>query len=309
MKKIVLPALVALVLVGCNNVKEEPINPEKLFKEEIALVLNIESESNKPLISNISDEIIVDAIDKMMQNDYLKGLYANYGVQSQGIGTNDKGNRVFCYKFPVDLTLDGGEKEVKELVEELQNIPYKINVSSFDIKNKDDGFRTIAKINFLGDLESASASGSNSVNLKKNSVKVNEEEQISLRDFDVNLTLRPSNSDSSAIAIGVRNSQNCLYSDENSKHSVNVSFTKQNGKFYVEYSIDGGHSKTESFTPNGDIKFDILSCKKLLDDDEIAIDLTVDNKSGKKVSAVVYNDSNSRVNMVSSSGDVEFASK
>lgn len=309
MKKIILPALVALVLVGCNNGKEEVINPEKLFKEEIALVLDIENVSNKPLISNLNGEIIVDVIDTMMQNDYLKNLYADYGVQSQGIGTNDKGNKVFCYKFPVDLTLDGGEKEVKELVEELRNIPYKINVSSFDIKNKDGSFHTTAKVNFLGDLESASVSGNSSVNLKKNNVEVNEEEEITLRDFDINLTLRPSNSDSSAVAIGVRNSQNCLYSDENSKHSVNVTFTKQNGKFYAEYSIDGGRSKMETFTSSGDIKFDILSCKKLLDDDEIAVDLTVDNKSGKKVSVVVYNDSNSRVSMVSSSGNVEFVSK
>ena len=130
-----------------------------------------------------------------------------------------------------------------------------------------------------------------------------------LRDFDVNLTLRPSNSDSSAVMIGVRNSKNCLYSDENSKHDVKVEFTKQNGKFYAEYSINDGHSKTEAFSSNGDIKFDILSCKKLLDEDNISVDLTVDNKSGKKVSIIVYNDSDSRVNLVSSSGNVELVNK
>lgn len=309
MKKIILPALVALVLVGCNNVSEEKVNPEKLFKDEIAQVLNIENVSNKPLITNMSSEIVVDAIDKLMQNEYLKELYANYGVEAQGIGTNTEGNRVFCYKFPVDLSFEGTEQEIKELVHELENIPYKINVSSFNIENKDDKFRVTAKVNFLGDIESTSVSTNSSVNLKKNNVDVNEEEQIKLRDFDVNLTLRPSNSDSSAVMIGVRNSKNCLYSDENSKHDLKVEFTKQNGKFYAEYSINDGHSKTEAFSSNGDIKFDILSCKKLLDEDNISVDLTVDNKSGKKVSIIVYNDSDSRVNLVSSSGNVELVNK
>ena len=309
MKKIILPALVALVLVGCSNVSDEKINPEKIFKDEIAQVLNIENMSNKPLISNMSPEVVVDAIDKIMQNEELKELYVNYGVESQGIGTNSEGNRVFCYKFPVDLSFEGGEKEVKQLVTELEKIPYKINVSSFDISNKDDGFRVTAKVNFLGDIESTSISSNNSMNLKKNSVDVNEEEEIKLRDFDVNLTLRPSNSDSSAVMIGVRNSKNCLYSDDNSKHSVKVEFTKQNGKFYAEYSIDDGRSKTEEFSSNGDIKFDVLSCKKILDEDDISVDLTVDNKSGKKVSVIVYNDFDSRVNLVSSSGNVELVNK
>ena len=309
MKKIILPALVALVLVGCSNVQDEKVNPEKLFKDEIALVLNIENVSNKPLISNMSSEIVVDAIDKIMQNEYLKELYANYGVESQGIGTNSEGNRVFCYKFPVDLSFEGGEEEIKQLVGELEEIPYKINVSSFNIENKEDKFKVTAKVNFLGDIESTTVSSNSSVNLKKNNVDVNEEEQIKLRDFDVNLTLRPSNSDSSAVMIGVRNSKNCLYSDENMKHNVKVEFTKQNGKFYASYSIDDGQSKTETFSSNGDIKFDVLSCKKLLEDDDISVDLTIDNKSGKKISVIVYNDIDSRVNLVSSSGNVELVNK
>ena len=79
--------------------------------------------------------------------------------------------------------------------------------------------------------------------------------------------------------------------------------------FYAEYSIDGGKSRTESFSSSGDIKFDILSCDRVLEDDYINVDLTVNNSSGKKVSIVIYDDSDDRVNVVSKSGVVEVLNK
>lgn len=305
MKKFFLPALVALLLVGCSNNTNEPVNPDTVFKEEIAKVLAIETTSHKNLINDISNEMIADIVNDIMSNEYLGSLYASYGAESQGIGSDANGNKVFCYKLPVEFDLDGGEKEVKEFAHELEEVPVKIAVSRFDVSNKDDKFHVNAVVNFLGDIESTSISSNSSspVNFKKNTVEVNEDKGISLRDFDVNLTIRPSNSDSSSIALGVKNSSKCLYSDDNAKHDIIVNFSKQSGKFYAEYSINGGKSITESFSSSGDIKFDILSCDRVLNDDYITVDLTINNDSGKKVSVVIYDDDN-RVNVVSKSGNV-----
>lgn len=306
MRRFVLPALVALLLVGCSNNTNEPINPDTVFKDEISKVLALENTSRKSLIEDMNSDMIVDIVNDIMSNEHLGNLYASYGIESQGIGSDSNGNKVFCYKFPVEFDLDGGEQEVKAFANELEEIPVKINVSRFDVTNKDDEFHVNAIVNFLGDMDSMSLSDNSSspINFKKNTVEVEEEKELVLRDFDINLTIRPSNSDSSAIAIGVKNSNKCLYSDENSKHDIIVNFSKKNDKFYAEYSINGGSSMTESFKTTGDIKFDILSCDRLLDDDNIGVNLTINNNSGKKVSTIIYDDGDKRVKVVGKSGNV-----
>lgn len=304
MKKFFLPALVALLLVGCNKTNDV-VNPDTVFKEDISKVLALESTSHKSLIDDINNEMIVDIVDDIMKNEYLGNLYASYGTESQGIGSDSNGNKVFCYKFPVEFDLDGGEKEVKEFAHELEEVPVKISVSRFDVTNKEDKFHVNAIVNFLGDMDSTSISSNSSpVNFKKNTVEINEKKEVSLRDFDVNLTIRPSNSDSSAIALGVKNSNKCLYSDDNGRHDIIVNFSKKNGKFYAEYSVNEESSVIESFSSNGDIKFDVLSCDKVLEDDYISVDLIINNTSDKKVSVVIYDDDDKRVNVVSKSGNV-----
>lgn len=305
MRKIFLSALVAFMLVGCTNNTDEKLTPDKLFKDEISRVLAIENTSKKDLMNDMSNEAIVEIVDDMMKNDSLTGLYASYGIETQGIGTDASGKRIFCYKFPVEFDFDGGESEIKAFVKELEEIPSKISVSRFEITNKDEQFHVNSIVNFLGDIESTSISGSSPINFKKNSVEVNEEKAIVLRDFDVNLTVRPSNSDSSAVTIGLKGNDHCLYSDENFKHDVVVNFYKNDGKFYAEYTINGNASRIESFIPKDNIKFDVLSCKRLLADDYIDVDLTINNSSGMAVSVIIYDDSDNRVNIVSKSGNVD----
>lgn len=309
MRKIILSALVAFMLVGCSNTKPEEINPNKIFSEDINRALNIENTSKKVLMSDMSNDEIVNIVTDMMNNEHLRKLSVNYGSESEGIGTNDKGEKIFCHKIPVTFSLDGGESSVHEFVEELDAIPSKIAVSKFDIINKDEEFHVDAIVNFLGNMDSTSISSSKSSNVKKNAINVDEEEKVVLRDFDFNLTIRPSNSDSSAVMLGVKNSRNCLYSDDNIDHDVVVNFSSKNGKVYAEYSIDGEDSRTESFTPNGEIKFDILSCERVLNDDYIDVNLTINNSSDKKVSVVIYDDEDSRVKVKSKSDNVDVLNK
>lgn len=309
MRKIILSALVAFMLVGCTNTKPEEINPNKIFSEDISRALNIENTSKKVLMSDMSNDEIVNIVTDMMNNENLAKLSVNYGSESEGIGTNDKGEKIFCYKIPVSFSLDGGENSVHEFVEELDAIPSKIAVSKFDITNKDEEFHVDAIVNFLGNMDSTSISSSKSSNVKKNEINVNEEEKIVLRDFDVNLTIRPSNSDSSAVMFGVKNSNNCLYSDDNMGHDVLVNFSGRDGKIYAEYSIDGGDSRSESFTTNGDIKFDILSCERVLKDDYIDVNLTINNSTDKKVDVIIYDDEDSRVKINNKLGNVVVLNK
>lgn len=312
MRKILLLALVALMLVGCRNVNttREQESPDKLFKDEIERAINIENVSNKMLMSSLTSDTVVDAVSVMSENKDLSELYVSYGYEEQGIGTDDKGNKIFCYKIPVQFDLDGEEKNIKAFVDELYKIPTKVSVSKFEITNKEEKFHLKAIINFLGDIKSSSVSSkSGPTNYQKNEVEVHEKENITLRDFDVNLTLRPSNSDSSAIVLGLSKNDSGLYNDENKTYDVKVNFSKDGGKFYVEYGIDPNDVKKESFTPNGDIKFDILSCNKVLSEDEIGVNLTINNSSGKNVSVIIYNDANKRVKIASKSSNVSVVNK
>lgn len=310
MKKIILLALVAFLVAGCGEKAEEKVDPEKLFKEQISTMLNIENESGKDLMQDMSSEAVTDIVTNIMQNELLSAIDVNYGSESQGIGTNINGDRILCYKLPVEFSFDGMEENINAFVEEVKKISSRVSVSKFDVTEKDGKYNVNAVINFLGDMASTKLSGNSGVNLQKKAVETEEEGAIVLRDFDVNLTIRPSNSDASAISLGVKNdTENVLYEDSNKVEGITVNFSKQGNKISAEYKSDSGESKQASFVSTGDIKFDILSCKKELEDDYVGVNLTINNTSGKKVSVIIYNDKGDRVNIVGKSGNVEVSEK
>ena len=130
-------------------------------------------------------------------------------------------------------------------------------------------------------------------------------QDIVLRDFDISMTVRPSNSDSASITLGVVDkADNRVYNDENAKKEVLVKFYNDGKKYYSEYRIGEDKLTTAQITPNGNILFDILSCEVIENGDNIAVDMKIVNNSDKKVSAKVYNDKDRRVS-IETEGSVE----
>jgi len=308
MKKFLVGVAVAAMLTGCGEKVDKENNTAAIFREEIATVSKIGDATGKEL----SDEIVLAEIDWIFENifesDIFEDFSVKYGEIVQGAGSDGHGGKVFCCKLPVDVMFAGNEKCVEEFVKYFEDIDKVISFGDFKVDEIEDGkYEVHTVINFLGKASGGSLEGSKKLyTIKKNEVEVEEEEQIVLRDYDISMVIRPSNSDAAAISLGVINDgDHRVYNDENLKKDVNVTFSNDGNKYYCKYNIGDDEVEEALITPSGNILFDVLSCDVEESDDEIEVDLHVFNNSNKKVSIAVFDDKDGRVNIVEKVGNVE----
>lgn len=313
MKKIFIGVLVVFLLTGCgsNNVKNGN-NTDEIFKEELVAVSKIGDSTGKTL----SDEIIKEDINEVFNSIFDLAIFESheeyYGEVVQGAGSDGNGGKIFCCKLPVDVKFIGTKASIEKFVEYFEEIDNVISFGDFKVKElEDEKYEVNTLINFLGKAAGGSLSeDKKQYMIKKNEIEVKEEEETVLRDFDASMIIRPSNSDSSAISFGVRdNDEYRVYGDGNLKRNVEVTFSNEGNAYYCECRIDNENAKKTLIKPNGNILFDILSCDVVEPTDEISVDLHVINKSNKKVSTVIYEDKDGRVNVVEKSGSIEVKNK
>lgn len=309
MKRILFLVIVLTVLTGCSK-EEKRLTPDEIFKETISFAYDIENKGGKIILKDISQEKVSEIINTKLQEMDLNEVSISFGTTNQGIGPDGNGNRVICYKLPTTFNFKGDKAKIEKFVNALSEINSQISINKFDIAEFEDEYSVSCVVSFLGEMNSVGFSGAKGgISLEKNS-KEQETKQFSLRDFDLNLTIRPTNSDAASITIGTTDADTCIYSDNNRNENITINFTKEGLSYYAEYSFgDSGESKKVSIKPKGDILFDILSCDKVLDEDEIKANININNTTGKKASVIVYKDKDGRVNISDKTGSVEVSNK
>lgn len=309
MKKVFIGAIIIFLLTGCgNNSSQQKTTTDVVFKEELVAVSKIGDAKGKCLPDQLILEEIKETFNGIFDFAIFESHSEEYGEIIQGAGSDGNGGRIFCCKLPVNVKFVGTEASVHRFVEYFENVDEVVSFGDFKVETlEDEKYEVNTVINFLG-----KAAGSTLTNekrefaIKKNEIEVKEEEEVSLRDFDISMIIRPSNSDSSAISLGVMGDKDYrIYSDDNDKKDVKVTFSNSGSNYYCEYSIDNLFYNKASIDPKGNILFDILSCEIIEKDDKVAIDLHVINNSNKKVSVAIYEDEDNRVNLIEKVGSVE----
>jgi len=298
--------ILVLLLAGCNGkVDDKKTNDVIIAFTERAYAVN---ELTKEFIAELSRETVEDFVFQMKDtNSKLIALSEEYGEIVEGITDGENRKKVNCYKLPVAFTFSGDESLVNVFLDFIENADKKMVVNQFEIEEVENGYSVRCLVSFIGSSAKLGAgNASNTLSFVKKSKEVKEEEEIVLRDFDVNLTVRPSNSDAAAVAISTEVG-NALYSDKNSAVDVNVEFYKEGTQNYCKYSV-GEQVQIDRISINDEIKFDILSCEKKIDTDEVTVNLTIENSLAKKVSGIIYNDPDKRIK-VTKTGSVEVSRK
>lgn len=311
MKRILAIFFIIFCLTGCssyNNEKKESNNPDKVFEEELKMLSSINELPNKKLADEVTKENVEGILDELFQFAVFEENSSEYGEVIQGIGSDGNGGRIYCCKLPVNITFLGDGSTIDKFVRYFYDLENVVSIGNFNIEMLQEGkVKVETVVNFLGKSASASlTSNKKEYSIKHNAVDVEMVSDIVLRDFDISMTLRPSNSDSAAITLGVVEKQDYrVYNDENAKKEVTVNFYKEGKRYYCSYKIgDDSFTKAE-INPKGNILFDILSCDLVEEDDEIGVDVKISNESDKKVSTIIYNDNDKRVNIAKTSGNIE----
>lgn len=308
MKKVLIAGLAVLLLSGCGNKTEKEENTDNIFKDELVLVSEIGDETGRVL----ADEILVEDVEEVFNGIFDLAIFEShseeYGEVTQGAGSDGNGGRVFCCKLPVDVKFTGSEASVERFVEYFEEIDNVVSFGDFKVeKIEDEKYEVNTVINFLGKAAGGNlTSDTKNYTVKKNAVEVKEEDKVSLRDFDVSMLIRPSNSDSSAISLGVMSDKDYrIYSDDNEKHDIKVTFSNEGSKYYCKCAIGDNTTSNVVIQPDSKILFDILSCEVIEADDIISADVHIINNSNKKVSVVIHDDEDGRVKVVEKVGSVE----
>jgi len=308
MKKELIAVMFTFLLAGCGDINNKEISTNIIFKEELAIISKLEEEKGKFLANEILVEEINNIFNDIFKSEIFENTSIEYGEITQGAGSDGNGGRVFCCKLPVEVKFTGNEEAIKRFVDYFHEIDRVISFGEFEIiPLENNKYEVNTVINFLGKETGESLSkGEKKYTIQKNEVEVKEETETTLRDFDASMIIRPSNSDSAAISLGVVSDVDYrVYSDSNSKQDVSITFSNEGNKCFCEYRIGNGESKRTSINPKGKILFDVLSCDINKEDDDIKVDLHVINNSNKKVSVAVYDDDDGRVNIIEKVGNIE----
>lgn len=308
MKRIFALGLIVVMLTGCtsNSSKEETIS--NIFKQDMLAVSKIADSKGKRLPDNILVEEIEDVFKGIFDLAIFESSSVEYGEIVQGAGSDGNGGKVFCCKLPAYVTFTGTKASVDKFVEYFKNIDIVVSFGEFEIEELSEGMYEVnTTINFLGKAvsDTVMSSGKTAYTIKNNKVEVKQEE-INLRDFDISMIIRPSNSDSAAVSLGVVNDgDHRIFDSENAKKDINITFGKESNKYYCEYCINNEEIEKAYINPENNILFDILSCDIVENDDNIKADLHVFNNTSKKVSIAIFDDKDNRVNIVEKVGSIE----
>ncbi len=311
MKKLLIITLCIFLLSGCVEQKDnKEKNPNVIFKNELVMISDIGEARNKVLNNEIVEENVKNILDDIFSFAIFESSNVDIGEITEGTGPDGKGGRIFCCKLPVKLSFIGTEASIRKFVTYFDELDNVVSFSDFQIESlEEEGkYKVETIINFFGKTKSEAVAESKKAGytIKKNQAEIKEEDEIVLRNFDISMVIRPSNSDASAISLGVESDQDYrIFDNDNSKKDVIVEFSNNGGKYYSKYSIDGENETTVNLKPNGDILFDIISCEVIEEDDDIRTDLHVINNSNKKVSLAIFGDKDKRVNIVEKTGSVE----
>jgi len=290
------------LLTGCGVIEPKETVSNKIIElKEQAFLLNDEV---KEFMPNLSQEAVEDFIYQIKnENILLIGIDETYDSITEGLTDDESGKKVSCYKLPVTFSFTGTVEKIEEFLRCLSAVDTKVVMNKFEVTEAEVGYDVECLVCFIGESATLGiGNNSTALSLVKKDKAVKEEEEIVLRNFDVNLTVRPSNSDAAAVTLSTELG-NALRSDENGLIQAIANFYKENGQFYCKYSI-GDQSQIDKITVGNEVKFDILSCKHKLDTDLISVDLAIQNNLSVPVSVVVYNDSDNRVK-ITKTGSVE----
>lgn len=139
--------------------------------------------------------------------------------------------------------------------------------------------------------------------------------------YDFIMLSKPITSDIPSVMIGKANDEqniSYVYSDNSEVEIVEVVLTEQNGKYYYKYKAGNSQYPLSyngngiEFTPVGDeILINIISTKRLSDDDKSGISIVLTNNTNKEVNVVIENEDESRprVSIASEGNNVKITNK
>lgn len=301
--KIALFILVCIVLTGCTQ-EEKELTVDEIFKEDLRIAYEISSEEGKKILEDISVEKV---------KDIMKDIDANitYKEITQGIANDENNVKTACVKLPVDIKLIGNEEEIKGFITDIHEMDNRISVGDINISKVDEEYEIDLTVNFFGKMKAENLKvGNSSVssNVQVVEGKKDEANEVTLRDFNVFMILRPSNSDAASVTLEFKNNESVIMYDNNEIENISIDISKEEGKYFCLVKSDEINEKIEIKNVGNKIVMDILSCEKKEKTDMVGVNLEVNNLSGKKADIVIYEDSDKRVN-IKTSGDVEVKNK
>ena len=299
---------VMILLASCNNSEKINIEPERLFKAELKNVYSAYETTDKILIDNISNEKIKRIIDRVLENIEYSDLEIICADVDEGVVRND-GQRVMVLKLPTQIKLKANEKNIKEILNKVVKLDEKIVVDDISIIKSENVYELNCIISFCGKLnEKTEKNESPKITLEEVSGNKSETNRIILRNSNLLMILRPYNSDSATLTLGLtddKSGNSYVYYDINKKVNLGIDFYKENNKYYCEYkNIDGNMLKSEINIKDDKIMFDVLSCANTASEDLLKVELKLVNKTDKVVDVKIFDDVNDRVSIIKN-GNVE----
>lgn len=311
MKYVKLGIIISLILLtGCNNnTNKENIKSENFFKEELKEVYLL-YEKDKDVPDVINEELVKNSIDTFLKNIEYSKFEIEYGETVQGI-VRDNDERVAALKIPVKLSFEADEANIKCFLNNIIDFENRVIIGDIFVNPIEEKYKVSATFSFCGALNESD------INDKKDEIKLNiqeiegnkiESNKIILRDSDFIMVLRPYNSDSAKISLGMRDDisgESYAFYNVNSNVSIDMSINIENNEYYCEYSdFDGKKIKNKFIPKSSEILIDVLSCDKSSNQDFVAVNFGIVNNTEKKVNVKVFDDEKDRVN-IKCTGNVE----
>lgn len=301
--------LCTFLLVACGNVKKEG-NPDDIFRGELKKIYNISEKEDKEILNVISKDIVSEAISKEIDFNSFSGINIEYNEILEGIVSNSAGEKKGCFKLPTQIAFKGTEEQIKSFMSCLHNINSRISIGDIKIEKENETlFRLNCEVNFFGQSKENKIKPENgTANIQVIQGEDGEVDKITLRDFDLLMALRPSNSDAASITFEFADSPSNggnPDSDANDTKNMEIVFTKEEGKYYCEISADEKTNKNQIELKDKKIIFDVLSCKREESSDKVGANISLNNKTDKVLSISVFDDPDRRINITDKKGSIE----
>lgn len=246
---------------------------------------------------------------------------ADGSVQS---GTSQGEGSLTGLKTSVTTATTCSYDEFKELLECVRELPMEVALENISLSAAENDLAVSFNISLYGlqvpnRIENFLSLGEYKVGkrdifgtLGAGSSSTATEEQRIYEDFFI--MIDPVYSDNTAITMGQvsdTNGSTYIHEETNELSEVVMNFTKENGRYYVQYQIGKIAYPADGskliFNPSQAIGLNIRSSKRVNDTDQNGIELTVNNRTDKTVYIYTRNDDieNPRVHLVGQTGAVK----
>jgi type IV pilus assembly protein PilO len=283
---------------------------------ETIMSSNDDEEENDIDENNVGSKIDVNNINI---NDLINNGENNSSGQADNSTTkisnllNEKGVRMTIVT-KTNITYN----QLKDMLAYINRYPYKISINNLKINNAANKLDVNMELSMYG-LESPMREyeptilegysiGKDSIftpiegfgtTFNKGEKKV--EKGLKDKHSDLFIRLVPITADPTTVTIGRTNDierKSYIFADENSEENITIEFYMENKKYFLRYKTETSSYtydyKGVEFNPETALEIQVLSTKRLSEDDKSGVNATLINKTNMPLSVILYNEDSKR---------------